>query len=423
VIFLFWPLSSLRLPLLRLSLLLPPSFLLLLPLLLLLLPFPSWSYHSFMAMGYNSCMTCHYNPGGNGPLNDYGRALMATELSSRWWAPKKISDDTLAETSHFLGPQELPYWFRPHGKYRLLQIVTNPGSQTKVSREIPMQRELGSTFILNSEQTKLVTLSFSHHDQTTPYRTSYNGEKVQELRQKESSQSMWILKEAYGRFQLKEDQWILVGQQDKPFGIRDSDHTLSSRRESRLTQYDQSLGVLYFKTHELYEFSFMTFLGNINDPSQKKAGGLSSLFEFNLSDQTRLGASFLTEKNDSFEIFALSIHSRLNMNYGSSFSSELGILQKNHFDFFQSETSHSYYWILQHMIRLGRGFNFILEQELFKPHDPLGEKWLHKTRVGLLTFPLPRSEIRFHLVQEKSLEFNGGKTDVWQMQTQLHVAL
>jgi len=369
------------------------------------------AYHHFIAMGYSSCMTCHFNPNGNGPLNDYGRALFATELSSRWIIPKSVSDDKLAKHSGFLAAAKLPFWIRPHAKYRNIQITQNPGSQASSQRNIPMQREFGSALIFDRDYKNIVVFSVTIHDTVGRYLTSNQS----------FNKPGSYLKELYGRFELREDQWLLAGFQDKPFGIRDVNHMFLSRRFTRNTQYDQSLGLMYFRSNEKYEFSAMGFTGNPYEDSKNQSGGISALYESNFTDQTRVGASFLTQKNDVTEIFALSAHTRMNLNYGAAFSFETGVVQNVTLE--KNLSTQSIYWLLQNMLRMARGFNFLFEHELGRVDISQPGPWIQKTGVGLLAFPLPRTEIRFHVINEKNIDFQSGVFDAWQLQSQIHIAL
>jgi len=45
------------------------------------------AYPNFIGHGYTSCINCHYNPFGGGPLTDYARAVAATTISSRNFYP------------------------------------------------------------------------------------------------------------------------------------------------------------------------------------------------------------------------------------------------------------------------------------------------------------------------------------------------
>lgn len=369
------------------------------------------AYHHFTALGYSSCMTCHFNPNGNGPLNDYGRALFATELSSRWIIPKSVSDDKLASYSGFFAGAKLPFWIRPHIKYRNINITQNPGSELNTHRNIPMQREFGSTFIFDQDQKKLVVISGSSNDLMARYLTSYQN----------INEPGYYLKELYGRFELADDQWVLVGLQDKPFGIRDVNHILLSRRFTRNTQYDQSLGLMYFRAHEKYEFSAMGFTGNPNEDPKNQAGGISTLYEYNFNDQTRLGGSFLTQKNDFTELFAISAHTRINLNFGAALAIESGVVQNVTLE--TNLATQSFYWLLQNMIRIARGFNFLFEHEIGRVDISQPGPLIQKTAIGLLTFPLPRTEVRVHVINEKNINFQSGVRDAWQLQSQIHFAL
>jgi hypothetical protein len=274
-----------------------------------------------------------------------------------------------------------------------------------------MQREVGTAFILDQDYKKIIVSSFTFHDKESRYRTSYQNQ----------NEPGTYLKELYGRFELTEDQWVLIGLQDKPFGIRDVNHTFLSRRFSRNTQYDQSLGALYFKSSEKMEFSFMGFMGNPNEDPDKRAGGFSLLYEYNRDEQTRLGASFLTQKNNESEIFAISGHTRMNLNYDAALSFETGLV---HNSLFRSNLpTQSFYWLFQNMVRLTRGFNFLFEHELGRADTSTGGPWIQKTSLGFLTFPLPRSEVRIQVINEKTIDFERGNLDAWQVQSQFHLSL
>jgi hypothetical protein len=192
---------------------------------------------------------------------------------------------------------------------------------------------------------------------------------------------------------------------------------------TRTTQFDQSLGALYFKGQENYEFSFMGYTGNINESVANRTRGFSTLYEVNLSDRGRWGASFLTEKNDTFEILAGSTHTRWNLNYWASVSSEVGLTENRYSYPGFSFNSNSSYWLTQGLLRLGRGFNLTLDHELSQLDTSRKGHWTHKMSLGLLTFPLPRSEFRFHVVNERKLEPQSPTQESWQMQTQVHVSL
>ena len=57
------------------------------------------SYPNFIGHGYTSCINCHYNPFGGGPLTVYARAVAATTISSRNFYPDSMTDERLANSS------------------------------------------------------------------------------------------------------------------------------------------------------------------------------------------------------------------------------------------------------------------------------------------------------------------------------------
>ncbi len=115
---------------------------------ILLSTFAVHAYPEFIGYGYASCLTCHYNSQGGGPLSDYGRALFS-ELTARTFISEKALDEDLAEESGFLGKKKLPYWIRPAVKLRTLWNQKNPGSRDMTEKIIPMQFDIYGNFFFN----------------------------------------------------------------------------------------------------------------------------------------------------------------------------------------------------------------------------------------------------------------------------------
>src|SRR5690606_23764750 len=110
----------------------------LLPLLLLILTEYCFGYAHFIGHGYTSCINCHFNPSGGGMLNDYGRAVSATTISSRIFN-EKTDEEKLAYTSGFLFRKPKQEFFRTQVNYRGFQLVRNPGSKVESKEWINMQ--------------------------------------------------------------------------------------------------------------------------------------------------------------------------------------------------------------------------------------------------------------------------------------------
>ena len=109
------------------------------------------AYPEFIGYKYSSCLTCHFNGNGNGPLNDYGRALWASEIAGRWLARGR-SEEQLGRSSGFLGRKKMPWWLRPGIKARQLQLVQNPGGSNETSRSILMQAEANAAIFFKKDQ-------------------------------------------------------------------------------------------------------------------------------------------------------------------------------------------------------------------------------------------------------------------------------
>lgn len=97
-----------------------------------LLSSKAFAYPDFISYGYKACMTCHYTGGGGGALNDYGKAVFASELTARTFTDK--TPDEMGESSGFLGSKELPWWIRPGVKYRGLWFRRNVWDSNKTDR-------------------------------------------------------------------------------------------------------------------------------------------------------------------------------------------------------------------------------------------------------------------------------------------------
>lgn len=352
----------------------------------------AYAYHYFYAYGYASCMTCHYNPGGSGPLNDYGRALWSTELSSRWYVPRKISDDELGERSNFFFKKNYHSSLKLYTKLRTLGVWQNVSSENAQRKNFLMQRELGLAASLDQEERKYFILGLTYNDQWGKYRT--NGFTPQ------SSEVSLRVKESYLRLALNDQTWLLLGIQDKPFGIRDANHTLWSRQLVAATQYDQSLGALFYYNSDVQELQIMGFHGNLYENLEARLGGVSALWEWAKHEKWRPGFSLINQKNDTLEIWALATHVRGQIK-SAQLNAEWGLVNITQR---VSKTSITpQYVVLQYFQRLARGISGLLEGEFYH-HSAASASLKEQSRLGahFLLMVLPRSELRVGIVQSQS---------------------
>jgi hypothetical protein len=94
---------------------------------------PTFAYPNFIGHGYNSCITCHYNPFGNGPINDYGRGVSATAISSRGFYSDSKPEDLISQESGFFFKQLQQASIRPFASYRGLFLKRNFGEISETS--------------------------------------------------------------------------------------------------------------------------------------------------------------------------------------------------------------------------------------------------------------------------------------------------
>lgn len=368
------------------------------------------AYPDFIGYGYASCLTCHFNGQGSGPLNDYGRALWSAEIASRALYPKSKSDEEIAAQSGFLGPVELPYWIRPHIKYRDLNLKRSFRSENETSMFYRMQQEFGVA--LSDSVGKYVAV-------ITMSNLQYSGEMGNAKR--------YLPKEYYLRAEIVKTWWIYVGLLERVYGIRNIDHssyqrtwqgfnpTLDSQAGNWFSQ-----GVVIQKIEDTWELNLNGFIGNPHMKEDLRHKGFSTMGEFEVGTNKRLGGSFQAAKSELDKRDLTGIHYRQGFDGGSSLLLEYGIIDQQTPG---SEKRRGSYNFAQTLIPIKRGYNFKLTAERynaeFKPSIPDQWRWM----VGILAFPLPRLELRADVINQRSFSDLQAPDDAWALQGQIHVSL
>ncbi|MBS1969768.1 MAG: hypothetical protein JSU04_05650 [Bdellovibrionales bacterium] len=387
---------------------------LLLPILVLagiFAPQTSEAYPDFISYGYNSCLTCHYNSQGNGPLNDYGRALFTTEIASRKIFNDKLSEEEIAAKSGFLGSTELPWWIRPGIKYRGLYFVNNPGSQAAVKKYVTMQADLNVAIQLDQEAKYLFVVSGGY--QPTPMAQQAN---------KESNDKNLISREHYFRWQPTKKLFTYIGLMDKVYGIRTADHTAFSRAVTGVAQNDQSDGIIAQYYGGAWELTGNVFFGNIaQEAADVRQKGGSVMFEYDVAEKNRVGFSYLQSKNNYVEKKRFEVHSKLGLDKGNSLLTEVGFVKDS--PFIAPSTKMGGYLMLEGLYLITRGYNLLSQIEYYNatlsPETPDQTRWT----FGLLMFPAPRMEFRTTFVNGRSIADTTVSKDQWMLQAQLHLSL
>jgi hypothetical protein len=376
--------------------------------LLFLLPADVWAYANFIGHGYQSCMNCHFNPLGGGQLNDYGRAVSATLISSRMFYPKTWSEEKIADTSGFLFRNPKQDWLRLQANYRGFSLVTNPGSAKNENKQwITMQRDF-RVALKFGENDKLVVVADIGKD--PPPQQSIPGIGDDRTRSRNH----------YIGYRFTKKIGVYAGLMEKAYGLRVVEHNLFSRTVPQLDTYDQTHGVMGHYLDESWEGALHAYVGNLTTDADLRQKGASAFFEKTVGGQHRLGASFLTQKNNYTGLTSAAIHGRLNIKDGSAVLAELGQTKKTTDNNLDEGTSR--YGLLQTVVRPWRGLYFLANIDYLKQDiDQSGST----ARYGpaLQWFPIQRIELRADIYDTRTFSPSTASRDSWSYLLQTHIWL
>jgi len=376
----------------------------------------SWAYPEFIAYGYSSCLTCHFNGLGGGPLNDYGRALWSAEIAGRPFYKASTSDEDIANQSGFLGSVPLPFYIRPHVNYRGMDYRQNPGSASSDTTVwLNMQENFGVTVPFSESGNYLVTATWGRNIIPANY-----GQGTQGF-------TNVVAQEYYARIQVLEGWWVYAGLMDKVFGIRNVNHESYQRQYQGFQVYNNnpdgtnsSQGIVLHRVSEKWEFALNYFAGNPYDDTNYKLSGGSATAEFEVGENKRLGASVLSGTSTIKNKNIAAIHYRQQISKGSSLLAEYGLIHD-----YPANSSDLVggYNLIEAMVFLTRGYNFVATTERynrsFNATDP--DKW--KWSFGFLMFPFARVELRTEATFLRSLSTQVASPDSWIVDGQVHVSL
>jgi hypothetical protein len=368
----------------------------------------AWSYSSFIGFGYTSCATCHYNAHGSGQLNDYGRALFASEIAAKpFWNPN-TSDENLAKRSSFTFQEPTPRFLRPSLKYRDLYLTRSPGGSNSY-RRYAMQADLGAALHFDAEDKYVFVASAGYT------RIPINADI------KEGAWNYNLLsREHYFRLQLGENHFVSLGLFDITYGIRLVDHTAVNRSGIGLDQNSQVHGILYNYLSDTWTIGIHTFAGNQMRDEISRLSGASATAEYTLKEKMTVGASVLTGSTQTFKRTLVGFLSRSGIGKGSALQTEFGIQRLE--PKFGDATTGSY-GVLVGTLRLFRGLDFESQVEILKPSMQETSPEILKYSAGLIYFPFQRAELRLNAVDSRSLNPSEVEEDAWALQSQLHLSL
>lgn len=363
------------------------------------------AYPDFIGYGYSSCITCHYNSLGSGALNDYGRALFATEVTARDIFPASKSEEEVAAMSGFLGTTQLPWWFRTGIKYRGLWLKTGLTSDNSVERFINMQGDVNLNVFFNKKQDiGLITTA------------SYAGKEFYY-----DKQYQWYMKEFYLRWKALKTLWIYIGQLEKAYGLRMIDHTAVNRSPLTLGQFDQSIGIITHFTYPDWDIALNAFVGNTQEKDEVKQKGFSGTGEYQVFEKFKIGGSILSSESDIKKYNLMAFTTRIGVREGSAFLGEVGIKELTD-KTSNAEAKLGTYALIQAMVHLRRGYNLLSTVEQSREDINKSSREYSRWSIGGLLFLLPRTELRMMLVNGKGLDETTSIEDSWSFQGQFHVS-
>jgi hypothetical protein len=375
------------------------------------------AYPEFIGYGYSSCLTCHFNGLGGGPLNDYGRALWSNEIASRALYPKSMDDEAIGNQSGFLGSTPLPSWIRPDIKYRGLDYQPNLGTAGSTNTYMNMQSDFGLTLQNDDTGKYLASITWGRVVQPQNYGLATQG-VIDHV----------LATEYFVRAEIVETWWLYIGLMEKVFGIRNVDHESYQRSYEGFQVYNNtadginnSQGIILHKVAEKWELAFNYFIGNPYDDSNHQQKGGSMMGEIDVGDKKRLGASLLTSQSSIKKKDMAAVHYRQALSKASALLFEYGLIHDQTPPGGVDATGS--YNLLRAVFNLTRGYNLTATTErynqIFNPTTTEMWKW----EIGLLVFPMPRLEVRADLINVRGLSTQAASPDSWLFLGQVHVSL
>ncbi|MBT3583892.1 MAG: hypothetical protein HN509_03215 [Halobacteriovoraceae bacterium] len=368
----------------------------------------AWSYPNFIGFGYNACLTCHYNPYGNGPLTDYGRALSANAISDRLIHSDSKSEEEIATNSGFLYSKPKNQWLRPSIDYRGLYLKSNYQTDTEDSKIIHMDANLNLVFRLGPKENKDKFIAVG----TVGYAPA-------PLSNQDSTEPKYRSREHYLGYRMNDKWGVYGGLMDKIFGLRIPDHITYSRIAPAVSQNDQTHGVLLHYTKPVLDFGVQAYVGNMAQDANLRQKGIATQAEYSVTDNTRIGGSLFNSKSIFLKTYGMAFHSRSRFGKGSSIMAEVGQVNKSAVS--GSSDIDSRYWLIQNHIKASRGLYIINTIEYFKANIKKKEDKSIRFGPGLQYFPGQGLELRTDLYNTRVFSEESVSDDTWDITGQLHL--
>lgn len=365
----------------------------------------AYAYPQFVGFGYTSCLNCHYNPFGGGPLTDYGRALGSTMIADRLMIPSDITDESLGEHSSFFFDKPAKSWIRPNVDYRGLWYKRDIDNKNSEAEFINMDANvtLVAKFLENDKFVAVFNFGYA------PAPRGRSGLE---------DEPNYRTREHYIGYRPTPKFGIYAGLMDRVFGIRIPDHIAFSRSITGLTMNDQSHGVVVHWAPDKWEFGANVFVGNLVQDETLRQKGASLKAEYEIFTKVKVGASVLSSKNEFLKNYINAFHAKVGVGKGSAVLVEIGEVTKTQIS--TSLETKSRYTLTQGYLNMARGFFGIATLEYFKYNTQL-DSYVMRFGPGLQYFPVPRVELRMDIYNTRIFSDALVSEDTWDLTGQVHL--
>lgn len=372
------------------------------------LPHDVLAYANFIGHGYNSCITCHYNPFGNGPLNDYGRAFSATAVGARGFYKDSKPEEMIAKESGFFFREPVNKHIRPSASYRGLFLKRNFGEESETSEYIHMQADVNLVLKYGENDKFISSITFGYAPIPRALQNTPAGEEMDKYRTREH----------YVGFRPSPTWGFYAGLMDKTYGVKVVEHTAYARTTPQLTMDDQAHGfIVHYNTPQL-EGGFNVFVGNLNQDAELRMKGVAGTGEYTLFEKNRLGLSFMKQSNDYVDLLAYAAHVRSGLENGNSLIFEFGRVAKTPK---VGDVKVEYYANFQNHIRATRGVYLLNSIEYYK--NALDDSYRVRFGPSIQYFPMARVELRIDLNNTRNFSDQVSVKDRWDLMGQIHLWL
>lgn len=242
---------------------------------------PAPAYPWMIRHEYTACAQCHADPSGGALLTQYGRAQGELLLRSRYGASADQEPGKAADFA--FGAIKLP---RPDelllgGDFRMLYLRVKPQGAPLVDRLVWMQSDVQGQLTLDRFRTNL-SVGYAHEGARSAAITRWSEKNL-------VSRTHWV------GVDIGEDkEWLLrAGRMNLPFGIRNIEHTMWVRSQSRTSINDhQQHGIALSYNKEGKRAEVMAIAGNFQlSPDAYRDRGYAGYFEYAFIQKLAVGVS------------------------------------------------------------------------------------------------------------------------------------